>query len=129
MRKCFVIFGLFASAALAAPPYDITVTFTAPTTGGTPDGYNFYVNDCAATGPIGAPVGVVTSAQTFDGLITADGSYQMCVRPFNAAGELADPHRVATMDIGELLLPGPVENLNVTADCPNGPCSVTVIIN
>ena len=113
----------------AAPPYDITVTFNAPTTGGAPDGYNFYVDDCAVGGPAGAPVGTVTSGQTFAGLITADGSYQMCVRAFNATGENPDPGPVATVDIADLPLPGPVENLDVTVACPNGGCTVTVTVN
>jgi hypothetical protein len=125
-------FALFASmcaaVAFAAPPYDITVTFTPPITGGAPDGYNFYVGDCLATGPTAAPVGTVTSNQTFTGLITADGTYQMCVRAFNAAGENPDPGPVATVTIADIPLPGTVQNLNVTVDCPNSGCSVTVTI-
>ncbi len=114
--------------AHAAPPYDITVTFDAPTTGDAPDGYNFYVNDCAASGPSGAPVGTVFSGQQFNGLIGADGSYQMCVRPFNAAGELADPGPVAFVDISDVVLPGPIENLDIQVSCPNGGCAVNVNI-
>jgi hypothetical protein len=114
--------------SLAAPPYDITVTFNPPLSGGTPDGYNFYVDDCAVTGPVGAPVGTVTSGQTFVGLITADGTYQMCVRSFNAAGENPDPGPVATVEIADLPLPGPVENLDIQVTCPTGGCTVTVTV-
>jgi len=100
MKK--LLFLAIPALALAAAPYDVTVTFSAPTTGGTPDGYNLYVDDCAVTGPIGAAVGSVTSGQTFPGLIVADGTYQFCVRPFNAAGEQPNPGQVATAIISDL---------------------------
>ena len=50
----FCVFSFIISgAALAAPPYDVTVTFSPPTTGGAPDGYSLYIDDCAVTGAIG----------------------------------------------------------------------------
>jgi len=116
-------------AVLAAPPYDVTVTFTAPTTGGTPDGYNLYVDDCAVSGPTGAAVGSVVSGQTFVSLIVADGTYQFCVRAFNTAGEQPDPGQVATADIADLPLPGPVNNLGIQITCPASNCTITVIVN
>ena len=78
---------LLVAPAFAAPPYDVTVTFSPPLIGGAPDGYNLYVDDCAVTGPLGAATGSVTSGQTFPALILADGTYQFCVRAFNSAGE------------------------------------------
>ena len=131
LRRGLVLFALSMCAAVAysSPPYDILVTFNPPLSGGAPDGYNFYVDDCAVSGPVGAPVGTVTSGQAFVGLIAVDGTYQMCVRAFNAAGENPDPGPVATVDIADLPLPGPVENLDITVACPNGGCTVTVTIS
>ncbi len=60
-----ILVMLAFSPAFAAPPYDVTVTFSPPATGGAPDGYNLYVDDCAVTGAIGSPAGTVTSGQTF----------------------------------------------------------------
>jgi len=123
---------LFTFAALtvwAAPPYDITVTFDAPLTGGPPDGYNLYIDDCAATGATAAPFAIVTNGQTFAGALTADGSYLVCVRPFNAAGETLDPVHVATVDVTDLPLPGPINNLAIQITCPLGSCTVNVSVN
>ena len=120
---------LWATSLLAAPPYDINITFDPPVSGGPAEGYNLYIDDCAASGPTGSPFGAVTSGQTFVGALTADGVYEVCVRSFNAAGEIADPGPVATIDVSDLPLPGPVENLDVTVACPNGGCSVTITVN
>jgi len=120
---------LLPFVVLAAPPYDVTVTFTPPVTGGAPDGYNLYVDDCAVSGAVGAAVGTVTSGQTFPGLIVADGTYQFCVRAFNAAGEQPSAGQVATADISDLPLPGPVNNLGIQITCPASNCTVTVIVN
>ena len=119
---------LLSALALAAPPYDVTVTFSAPTTGGPVDGYNFYVDDCALTGPVGAPAGTATTGQTFPALIVADGTYQFCVRPFNAAGEQPNPGQVATAVISDLPLPGPVNNLGIQVTCPTSNCTINVVI-
>ena len=120
---------LIASSALALPPYDVTVTFSAPAGGGAPDGFNFYVDDCAVSGPISSPVGSVVSGQTFPALITADGTYLMCVRAFNAAGENPDPGQVATVTINDLPIPGPIQNLGIQVTCPTSNCVVEVVIN
>jgi len=128
-RLLTVVLGfLMTTIALAAPPYDITATFSPPITGGVPDGYNLYVDDCAVNGAIGAPVGSVVSGQTFPGLIVADGTYQLCVRAFNAAGEQPDPGQVATAIIADLPLPGPVNNLGIQVTCPTSNCTINVTI-
>lgn len=124
MKKLILL--LLPMMALAAPPYDVTVTFTAPTTGGSPDGYNLYVDDCALSGAVGTAVGTVTSGQTFPALIVADGTYQFCVRPFNAAGEQPDPGQVATAVISDLPLPGPVNNVGIQVTCPDSSCTINV---
>ncbi len=124
---CIFVFSIIG-AALAAPPYDVTVTFSPPTTGGAPDGFNLYIDDCAVTGAIGASAGTVTSGQTFPGLIVADGTYQFCVRAFNAAGEQPDPGQVATAVISDLPIPGPVNSLGIQVDCPLSNCTINVTI-
>jgi len=128
MKKLCLLL-LLPMLALAGPPYDVTVTFDAPLSGGSVDGYNFFIDDCAISGPGAAPFASVVSGQTFVGAITADGTYLMCVRPFNATGELADPGPVASVDIADLPLPGPVENLDVQISCPVGGCTVTITVN
>ena len=115
--------------ALAAPPYDVTVTFSPPSVGGAPDGYNLYVDDCAVSGPLGAAVGSVSSGQTFPGLILADGTYDFCVRAFNAAGENPDPGQVATAVINDLPIPGPVNSLGIQVTCPLSNCTINVTVN
>jgi hypothetical protein len=126
MKKLLLL--ILPAVALAAPPYDVTVTFSPPLTGGPPDGYNLYVDDCAVSGPVGAPT-LVTSGQTFPGLILADGTYDFCVRAFNAAGENPDPGQVATAVINDLPLPGPVENLGIQVVCPDSSCTINVTVN
>lgn len=143
-----VILATFAALTWAAPPYDITVNFDPPLTGGTPTGYNLYIDDCAASGPAGAAFGTVTSGQTFVAALPVDGSYLVCVRsyidkPFPTvdvcAGEPApdpailicenpDPGPVATIDVADLPV-GPVDNLDVTVQCPNGGCTINVTVN
>ena len=127
MKKLWLLF--IPLIAFAAPPYDVTVTFSPPLTGGAPDGYNFYIDDCAVTGAVGVEVGSVVSGQTFPAIIVADGTYQMCVRAFNAAGEQPNPGQVATANISDLPLPGVVENLGVQVTCPNSNCTINVIVN
>ena len=124
-----VTLALLSVVALAAAPYDLTVTFDPPVTGGPADGFNLYIDDCAASGPTAAPFATVTSGQTFTGALTADGSYQVCVRAFNATGETPDPGPVATVDVNDLPLPGPIQNLQISIACPNGGCTVNVNVN
>ena len=127
-----------APIAFAQTTIVTTVNFDVPITGGAPDGYRLYVDDCAASGPTAAPVGTVTSGQEFTGILPGVGTYDVCVRPFNATGELADPGPVANVVIGAAL-PGPVENLDViitcrdsggsTVSCSAAGLNVTVTIN
>jgi hypothetical protein len=130
MKKILVLLLLlFTAPAFALPPYDATITFTPPITGGTPDGYRLYVDDCAVTGPVATAVGTVTSGQTFTSLFLADGTYAVCVRAFNTAGENPNPGPVATVTVNDLPLPGPVNSLDVIVSCPNGGCTVNVTVN
>ena len=118
---------------MAAPPYDVTVTFTAiPATG-----FNFYMDDCAVSGPIGLPIGEVISGQKFSSLVVADGTYQFCVRAFNdgvdPAGnpirvENPGPGQVATAVISDLPLPGTIDNLGIQVTCPTSNCTINVTI-
>ena len=124
-----LLFLLLPIMVLAAPPYDVTVTFSPPSVGGAPDGYNLYVDDCAVSGPLGAAVGSVSSGQTFPGLILADGTYDFCVRAFNAAGENPDPGQVATAVINDLPIPGPVNSLGIQVTCPLSNCTINVTVN
>ncbi len=122
------VFIMCAAVTYSAPPYDVTVTFTPPITGGAPDGYNFYVDDCAVSGSVGAGISV-TSGQTFPALIVADGTYQMCVRSFNAAGENPDPGQVATVVINDLPLPGPINSIGIQVTCPLSNCTINITVN
>ncbi len=126
--KRLLILLLLPFAALAAPPYDVTVTFSPPSSGGAVNGYNLYVDDCAVSGAIGAAAGTVTSGQTFPSLIVADGTYQFCVRAFNAAGEQPDPGQVATAIISDLPIPGPIQNLGIQITCPASNCTINITI-
>lgn len=115
MKRLFLILvmGLLAMPIHAAPPYDVTVTYSPPLTGGPPDGYNLYLDDCVVSGPVAAPVGLVTSGQEFPALILADGTYQLCVRAFNAEGEQVDPGAVVPLDTLMSLIPGALESLTI----------------
>lgn len=122
--------ALFASVALSAPAsYDVSVSFSPPTTGGAPDGYNFYVDDCAVSGALGAPAGSVPlggeAGTTFAGLLTSIGTYEMCVRAFNAAGEQPDPGQVATVNIVENA-PGVIGGFDVQITCRDTAGAVVV---
>ena len=128
MKRLLLLALFMALPAAAAPPYDVTVTFTPPIVGGIPDGYNFYVDDCFATGALSPPVGSVVSGQTFPALIATDGTFEMCVRAFNAAGENPDPGQVATVVINDLPLPGPVNNLGIQVTCPTSNCTINVTV-
>lgn len=128
-----------ATFAQAVPPYDIDVIFSPPLTGGTPATYNFYVDDCAQTGPLAAPRATVTPGETLLAEITVNGTYEMCVRAVNATAEYSGPITVATVVIEDLPPPGPVEGFDINVTCRDGggaviPCAgsgvtVTVTVN
>ena len=108
---CVLVFSV-PGAALSAPPYDVTVTFSPPTTGGAPDGYNLYIDDCAATGPVGAGMSV-TSGQKFLSALTVDGTYLLCVRAFNTEGVQPGPGAVVPVDTLMDLIPGELQSLTI----------------
>lgn len=128
MKRFTWLVLLVPMLAFGAPPYDVTLTFSPPSTGGTPDGFSFYIDDCAITGAVGTPIGSVVSGQTFPAVLVADGTYLMCVRAFNAAGENPDPGQVATVIVNDLALPGPVNNLGIQVTCPTSNCTINVTI-
>lgn len=117
-----------AGLAHAIPPYDITVTFAQPSSGPLPDSYNLYIDDCTVSGPTAPAYGTVIPSQQFVGALPAAASYQICVRTVNAAGENPDPGPVATVDVSDLPLSDPIENLNITVQCPLGSCTVNVSV-
>ena len=115
MRAIAGILALVPFVALAAPPYDVSATVTAPTTGGPVDSYTLVMN--------GADVGAVSvGANTFSGLLTADGTYVFAVRATNAAGStLSDP---VTVMVSDLPPPGKA-GLTINVICAPS-CVVTV---
>lgn len=98
MRVIVAAVALLVSfAALAAPPYDVTATVVAPSSGGAVDAYTLYM-DGKAVGQVGPGV------NTLPGLITKDGTYVFTVGAKNAAGEtLSDP---VTAVVSSLEAPG-----------------------
>ncbi len=124
-----ILVALAFTPAFAAPPYDITVTFTPPSAGPVPGSYNLYIDDCAVSGPLSAPFGQVSSGQTFVAALPIDSIYEVCVRSVNVTGENPNPGPVATIAVADLPIPNPVENLDVAVSCPNGGCTITVTVN
>lgn len=118
MRKLIVLIAcLVAPIAYAAPPYDLTLTFPAPTTGGTADGFNAYLDDCVVAGPAAAPLAAnYVSGTKLDAVIPSDGTYEACVRGFNSGGEQPDPGVVVTFTVPEEL-PGPIDSLDIAVTC------------
>ena len=115
-RLLFLLILVFAFVPLltnaADPPYDVTVTFSPPADGGVPTGYNFYIDDCAITGPVAAGVNV-TSGQKFIKALLTDGTFLMCVRAFNTEGEQPGPGAVVPVDTLMSLLPGELQSLTI----------------
>ena len=97
----------------AAPPYDVTVTLIAPTSGGAVDSYALTVN--------GVPRGaLVVGVNTFADLITADGTYVFQAAATNAAGTtLSVPVTYTTSEIAPPGAPG----IQIQIDC--SPCVIT----
>lgn len=114
MRILIAALALFATlAAFAAPPYDVQVVLTAPTTGGPVDSYQLLVN--------GAPRGALTvGVNTFPGLITADGTYVFAARATNVAG--STDSAPVTRTITEITAPGQ-PTIQIQIDCD--PCVIT----
>ena len=121
--KRLLLLLLLPVFALATPPYDVEVTFGAVTDA---DGYNLYVDDCAGA-PSGAGIPVV-SGQSFPGLLTADGTYDFCVRAYNLAGVQPDPGQVVNVTVGTLNIPETVDDTQITIVCDPATCVVTIVI-
>jgi len=122
---------LFASFAIAAQYRITTMTFDPPSSGVVPDSYNLYVDDCAVTGAVGAPIAAVTSGdqttQSWNPVVNSDGNYTFCIRTVYQGNENPDPGPTNDAQLFELA--GPIENLQIQFECVVGPCSVTVISN
>ena len=103
---------VLSESAKATPPYDVTVTFSSPISGGAPDGYNLYIDDCAATGPVGTGMSAA-SGQKFISALTVDGTYLLCVRAFNTEGIQPGPGAVVPVDTLMSLLPGELQSLTI----------------
>lgn len=97
----------------AAPPYNVTATITAPTTGGPVSSYTLYL-DNVAVGPV--TVGV----NMFPNLLPADGTYSFHVRTANAAGTADSPPVVVA--VSAITAPGPA-GISIQIDC--SPCVIT----
>ena len=125
---CLCVFAFIISgAALALPPYDPTISFTFPATSTPIDSVDLYMNDCAPGAPVGMPFGQITSGQTFPALITADGTYEFCVRGVNAAGMSAGPGAVWVGTIAQLNIPPDSDSIDVQIPC-NTPCIINFSI-
>ena len=113
MRYLAVLALLMAAPVFAAPPYDVSVILTAPTTGGPVVSYELRVD--------GVPRGALTvGSNTFPALITADGTYTFVAAASNAAGTtLSAP---LTVTITGISAPGaPTIQIQITCD----PCVIT----
>lgn len=131
--KRFITLTLVAALAMcawtatnAAPPYDVDVTVTAPTTGGQVDHYVLYLDNVAVASTARSPVladgnNIAAGLNSYPGLLTADGTYTFEVGAVNAAGEtLSAP---VTVTVSEIALPGqPGVEIQVHCD----PCVLTV---
>ena len=140
---------LLMATASAAPPYGLVLTWQNAATGLQPDGYNFYINDCAATGATAAPAATIGNggAETLNGILTADGVYLVCIRsltnkpnpatdqcpgdiapdPTVLACENPDPGNATdTVDVSDFVLAQPAESLDVQVLCPNSGCVVII---
>lgn len=121
-----LLLTLVAAAACAAPPYDVTITFTAPATTptqGAPTGYRLY-RGCR-TGETKTLVGAATNGQNFAGLLTANGEYSFCLHAFNATGE-GPRSNIAIATINDFdPVPGAPTSFTVTVSC-DASCTVNI---
>ena len=134
MKKIFVLVALlFTALALAAVPASIVdVTYTLSATGPVPDSVNLYIDDCAVTGPVGAPFATLVasgpqSGAPYDNAVTVEGIYQVCARVVNAVGITPDPGPVHVFDTAEFDLSSPINTLSITVEfaCGTGVCTKT----
>ncbi len=127
LRSLVLAIFLLPAMTLADPPYDATISFTFPATTVPIDSVDLYINDCALGAPIGLPFGQIASGQTFPALITADGTYEFCVRGVNAAGISAGPGAVWIGTIAQLNIPPDSDSIDVQIPC-NTPCIINISI-
>lgn len=113
MKKIITLLFLLPFIVLAAPPYDVEVTVTAPASGGPVDSYELFLNDVSQGT-------VVPGLNSFPGLLTADGTYTFRVDATNAAG--TTPGDPVTINVTELQLPG-TTTIQIQIDCD--PCVTT----
>lgn len=111
----------WAFPALAAPPYDVVATVTAPTTGGPVESYELQLNGVAVPNSARQPAGPPTvGANNYPELLPADGTYTFVLRAINAAGSAMSAPVVKT--ITPLQPPGP-PSIEVQVNCT--PCVIT----
>lgn len=119
MKKIFKTLLMFSVLAglnqvVAAPPYDVEITVTAPSSGGPVSSYEAFLD--------GQPIGFVTpGVNSFPGLLTADGSYTFRVDATNAAG--TTPGTPVNVVVNEIQLPG-ITTITITVSCD--PCTTVV---
>lgn len=98
MRRLILLALLLAFPVLAAPPYDVRATVVAPPDGGAVSSYELFLNGTS----LGA---VVVGQNTFDDVITANGTYTFVVRAINQFGETdSDPFVLAALPPGKATL-------------------------
>ena len=103
---------LLAFSANAAPPYDVDVTFSAPTPPG--DTYELFLDDVSQGQ-------VVVGLNSFPALIPAAGTYTFRVDATNGAGTTAGTPVVVT--VSEIAMPG---TTTITIQVACDPCVITV---
>lgn len=125
MKRICWLLVLAAFPTFAAPPYDVTATFTV---GSGATSHRLY-RGCRA-GETKTLMGTVTSGQTFTGALTAAGEYSFCVHGVNASGE-GPRSNIVVATVSEVPLPGAPSNLVITVTCPittPTTCSVTTAV-
>lgn len=97
------VLSVFAwGATLAAPPYDVDVTLTAPTTGGPVDHYVLYLDNVAVAATARSPAladgnNIAVGANSYPDLLTTDGIFVFEVGAVNQMGETrSDPVTIDT---------------------------------
>ena len=97
MRKLLAALALLGLSLplLAAPPYSVSATVSAPPSGGSVASYELFL-DGVLVGP------VVVGANSFPNLLTADGTYNFRVDAINSIGRTAsDPVVVVVLPPGK----------------------------
>lgn len=128
MKRIIFLLLLLPSLAFAVPFY-FTATISPPLNGGTPAGYNMYIDDCAPGAPVGAPAEVVQSGVETSGIDLASGVYEICFRAFNIAGEQSEPGFKDSETLTHVEIPGVIEGFTITIRCdPGNYCTNATVI-